>query len=427
MCIPIALCYGELSGMFKDKGGTYEYVRAAFGREAGYWISWTTLFSYILVTLFQVICVSTVIQYIFELDMPTSVMFAVAVVMMLMITALNTRDMSFTTSLQMALFFVLLSVGLLYVIMFFVNGDFDVANWEPMFQQGMFGHNDIIGMDSGFVLAIAALVTMFYGFELIPQFASEANYPRKKVPKLMLGAILFVVIFDSLLCLAECGMNSPDPALSNFEYISSLYEIGGMVSTSFADLYVGKWLQLAIVFANFCCMACCMIGFWMGSTHTLRDMGKTGALPLVFGKENKHGMPTVGNYFMLFIVFVLTLIALSGEAWINACFSLIALGVGFTYLGVSLAFLKLRKAYPDADRPWRAPGGKAVGYLAAAASLFMAAMLVWTVISSALGGDYTMLLMVTVFFGVIGLIRVFSKMDEKKHPERYVSDESNSF
>ncbi len=175
MCIPIALCYGELSGMFKNKGGTYEYVRAAFGRGAGYWVSWTTMFSYILVTLFQVICVSTVIQYVFDLDMPVTIMLAVAIVMMVMMAVLNTRDMSFTTSLQMVLFFVLLSVGLLYVIMFFVNGDFSVENWKPLFQQGMFGHNEIAGMDSGFILAVAALVTMFYGFELIPQFASEAN------------------------------------------------------------------------------------------------------------------------------------------------------------------------------------------------------------------------------------------------------------
>ncbi len=424
MCIPIALCYGELSGMFKNKGGTYEYVRAAFGRGAGYWVSWTTMFSYILVTLFQVICVSTVIQYVFDLDMPVTIMLAVAIVMMVMMAVLNTRDMSFTTSLQMVLFFVLLSVGLLYVIMFFVNGDFSVENWKPLFQQGMFGHNEIAGMDSGFILAVAALVTMFYGFELIPQFASEANYPRKKVPKLMLGAILFVVIFDSLLCLAECGMNSPDPNMSNFEYISSLSEIGGMVSTTFADLYVGKWLQLAIVFANFCCMACCMIGFWMGSAHTIRDMGKTGALPVFFGKENNRGMPSTGNYFMLFIVFILTLIALSGDAWINACFSLIALGVGFTYLGVSLAFLKLRKAYPDADRPWKTPGGKVTGYMAAAAGMFMAAMMIWTIISAAMNGDYTMLFMVSAFFGVIALIRFLAKQDEKKHPERYIVDDS---
>ena len=419
LCIPIALCYGELSGMFKDKGGTFEYVKAAFGRETGYWVSWTTMFSYILATLFVTICATMLLQYLGGWEFTQIVVLAIAIVLMLLLFVLNTRDMSTTTSLQSALFVVLVIVGIVMISMFFINENFDVDNWQPFFQLGILGENTITGSESGFFMAVAALVTMFFGFELIPQFAVEASYPRNKQWKLMVGAIVFVIIFDSLICLAEMGMNSLDPTMSTFEYISSLYGSNGMVSAIFAEAYVGDWLKWIIGIANFCCILCVMIGFWMGSAGTLFSMGKSGALPALFTKTNKHGMPKVANAFVLLMVFILTLIAVSGESWMNAIFSLMALGVGFTYLGVSLSYLKLRRTMPDADRPWTAPGKRVTGWIAVVASLFMVIMMFYTMIMSAINGDPTMVLMTVVFFAIIGVIRVVLKKDEKKHPDRY--------
>ena len=142
----------------------------------------------------------------------------------------------------------------------------------------------------------------------------------------------------------------------------------------------------------------------------------------MFSRTNKQGMPSVGNYFVLIMVFILTMIALSGPAWINATFSLMAMGVGFTYLGVSLSYLKLLKTYPHADRPWSAPGKAVMGYIAVASSLFMTIMMIWTVVKAALNGDPIMAIMAIVFFVIIGVMRYFMKKDEKKNPERYVEE-----
>lgn len=423
LCIPIALCYGELAGMFKTRGGSYEYVKTAYNREAGYWISWTTMFTYIVLICFQIICVTMLTQFIVGWEFSKALIVGISVALMIVMTLLNTRNLSMATSIQTVLFFVLVAVGFLSVMSFFVNDAWSTSNMGPFFQEGMIGFNEIIGMDAGFLLAIAALVTMFFGFELIPQFAGEADYPPKKYWKLMAGGIVFVIIFDALLCLAEIGMASPDPNMSTYEYISSLYSSNGMVSAIMAELYVGNWLRWTIVIANFCCMGCCLIGFWMGASRILHAMGSAGSLPSVFAKTNRQGMPSTGNYFVLLMVFILTMIALSGPAWINATFSLMALGVGFTYLGVSLSFLKLRKTYPNADRPWSAPGGKFTGYIAAGSSLFMVVMMVYTVINAAINGDPTMAIMAIVFFAIIGLLRYMMKRDEEAHPERYVEEE----
>lgn len=423
LCIPIALCYGELAGLFKNRGGSYEYVRTAYNREAGYWVSWTTMFTYIVLICFQIICVTMLIQYIMGEDFAKLVVIGIAVALMILMTVLNTRNLSVATTLQVGMFFVLVASGVIAMVLFFMNGAFSIDNVGPFFQYGMMGYNDIIGMDAGFLLAIAALVTMFFGFELIPQFAGETDYPMKKYWKLMIGGIVFVIAFDAMICLAEIGMMSPDPGMSSFEYISSLYAENGMVSAFLAKIYVSPWLHYLVVLANFCAMGCCLIGFWMGASRILHSMGSSGSLPRTFSKANKHGMPSVGNYFVLMMVFILVMIALSGPAWINATFSLMALGVGFTYFGVSMAFLKIRKDHPDTVRPWKAPGGKATGFIAAASSLFMVLMMIYTVINAAVNGDPTMAVMALVFFGIIGIIRYFMMKDMSANPDRYIEDE----
>jgi APA family basic amino acid/polyamine antiporter len=338
-------------------------------------------------------------------------------------TLLNTRNLSVSTTIQVVMFFILIASGIIAMICFILNGAFGLENIGPLFQNGMIGRNEIIGMDAGFILAIAALVTMFFGFELIPQFAGEAEYPANKYWKLMIGGIIFVIAFDAMICFAEIGLQSPDPSMSSFEYISSLYASNGMVSAVLAEIYVNQWLQYLVSIANFCAMGCCLIGFWMGASRILHSMGNSGSLPKMFGKVNKQGVPSVGNYFVLVMVFILVMIALSGPAWINATFSLMALGVGFTYFGVSMAFLRIRKTHPNAPRPWKAPGGMVVGYIATLASLFMVIMMVYTVVSAAINGDPTMAIMTLVFFGIIGGIRYVMKKDMEKNPDRYVEDE----
>lgn len=427
LCLPIGLCYGELAGLFRSKGGSYEYVRAAFGKDAGYWISWFTMFTYISLIVFQIISVVTLITYSGGFEFNAVTLAGLCILMMLLMTLLNSRNINIAGSLQMVLFAFLAVAGFFFATVFITS---DVWSFEWMgefFAQGMMNFNQTLGMDTGFLIAIAALVTMFFGFELIPQFSGESSYPVNRYWKLMLGGIVFVIIFDAFICFAECGMKPIDSYgqfTNSYDFIVALYEVdGGFVSSILSRAYFGDWLSWIIIIANFCCMACCLIGFWLGGSRILHSMGTAGSLPRFFGKVNGQGVPSWGNYFVLIMVFVLTMIALSGDKWINATFSLMALGCGFTYLGVSLAFLKLKKTRPDIERPWSAPCGYAVGVIAVCSSAFMAVMMIYAIVSSALSGDYTMAMMTAVFFSVVAVLFFMMKKDQREHPDRYIEDD----
>jgi amino acid transporter len=45
--------------------------------------------------------------------------------------------------------------------------------------------------------------------------------------------------------------------------------------------------------------------------------------------------------------------------------------IALAFLGVALSLIRLRKAFPDLERPYRMPGGRVLAYIAAAGSVFI--------------------------------------------------------
>jgi amino acid transporter len=389
MCIPIGLLYGELTAMFPQTGGSFVFIRKGFSKEATFWFSWALILSYTTVLAFQLRAMMSIVQYVWWPDMPMTLLMVVAVVIATLVFFLNTRDVSIGTAVQFTLFIILVVVGFGYSLLFFLSPQFDTANWEPMLQNGT----------SGFFTAVALMVTMFFGFEVIPQFAEEAKYPAKKQWKLMLGGILFVMLFDGCITLAESGMLPFEIAIDT-----------SMLGAEIAKDAYGSWLAFAIIIANFAALCCCLVGFWMGSSRLLFSMGREGSLPSVFSKLNRNNVPKTANMFIYLIV--LLFILLSGTAWISSLFTLMAIGVGVTYMGVSLTFIKLRVKNKEASRPWKVPGGIFTGIIAAGSS---AVIIYFTLLYFTLDVWFLFFL----YFGLIGMLRAYLYIDSRKHPNRY--------
>jgi basic amino acid/polyamine antiporter, APA family len=389
MCIPIGLLYGELTAMFPQTGGSFVFIGKGFSKESTFWFSWALILSYTTVLAFQLRAMMSIVQYVWWPEMPIELLMVLAVIIATLVFLLNTRNVSIGTAVQVTLFVILVVVGFGYSMLFFISPQFDTANWEPMLQNGA----------DGFLTAVALMVTMFFGFEVIPQFAEEAKYPAKKQWKLMLGGILFVMLFDGCITLAESGMVPYDIAINT-----------NMLGAELAKDAYGAWLQYSIIFANFAALCCCLVGFWMGSTRLLFSMGREGALPATFSKLNRNSVPKTANLFIYLIV--LLFILLSGTAWISSLFTLMAIGVGVTYAGVSLSFLKLRVKNKNAVRPWKVPGGIFTGILALASSLII---IYFTILYFTLD----VWLLFFLYFGLIGILRAYLYFDSRKHPERY--------
>jgi amino acid transporter len=392
LCIPIGLVYGELTAMFPKTGGSYVYVGKAFGKEATYWVAWALMLSYTTVLAFQLRALMNIVQYLWWPDMPITLLMIVAIIIAAIVFLINTRNVSIGSAVQVGLFLMLAVIGFGYSILFFISPQYDTANLEPIFQEGM----------NGFFTAIALMVTMFFGFEVIPQFAEEAKYPAKKQWKLIVGAILFVMLFDGCITLAEAGMMPFGDAINT-----------SMLGAEIAKGAYGSWLQYSIVLANVAALCGCLVGFWMGGSRMLYAMGLDGGLPSIFAKVNKNKVPKTANIFIFAVVIMFIL--LSGTAWLASLFTLMAVGVGMTYLAVSFSFIKLRIKNKDIPRPWKLPAGMLVGVLAIIGSAFIAYFtfkyFTWDV-----------WVLFAIYFGLVGGVRVYLAYDSRKHPERYKTD-----
>ena len=382
MCIPIGLVYGELTGMFPQVGGSYVYTEKAFGKEVSYWSSWALMLSYTAVLAFQLMALMDIIRFLWWPDMTIEMMMLIASGVAIGNFVLNTREVNIGAGVQFVLFLTLAIVGFGYSILFFTNGNFSTSNWEPLFQTGT----------NGFLTATALMVTMLFGFEVIPQFAEEANYPAKKHWKLMTGAILFAVAFYGIICLAEAGMGQ-------FSDIIGTPMLGAQLAL---DNY-GSWLMYLIALANVAALLTCLIGFWMGGSRMLLAMGRDKILPKTFSTINKHGVPKTANLVILIIV--LMFILLSGTAWLASLFTLMAIGVGITYSAVALAHVKFKAKNPEIERPYKVPGGIYMGILALICGVLI------TYFTVAYFTTEVWILFI-VYFGIVGVIRLLLRRNK---------------
>jgi len=391
LCIPIGLVYGEMTSMLPNVGGPFVFIYNAFGKEAAFWGAWSLMLAYATVIAFQLYAIGGLISYLWWPEMPHSALVIICLVLCLGFYYMNSRALSLSANLQIIMFFVLVVIGIGTIIAFITHPTFSTDNMTPFFQTGK----------SGFLTATALMVTMYFGFELIPQFAEESKYPVKKLWVPLIGSIIFCILFYSGLCIVNSGM-LPFDELQKME----------MTSASLLKIHYGVGAQYAMAIATLLACLTCLNGFWLGSIRLMYSMGKSRILPRWFSGLNDADVPSHSNLAILVIVFVF--IAISGTRWLESLFTLMAIGVSICYLLSCMSFIQLRNKHPEWKRPWTAPGGNIMGLLA--------------VLCSAVMGYYTFkyfdqtlwTLFFIYFIGLGGPVWLYLRYRRSQSPEDYV-------
>src|SRR5690606_35720786 len=188
MTLAGALCYGELAARFPASGGTYVYLREAFGDGLACLYGWMVLLVLDpgLTALFGV-GLASYISFIFPMGPVGQQIFALAAVVVIGgITILGTRlGAGFLKALTV------LKIGTLaFIIIFgFLSGVGDWGNFEPFFAAppDMFG-----ALADGVVGAFFA----FAGWWEVTRIVGEVREPERNAPKiLLLGVLALSVIY----------------------------------------------------------------------------------------------------------------------------------------------------------------------------------------------------------------------------------------
>ena len=379
MMVPIALCYCELVPALPVAGGGMAFAFRAFNSHVAVISGWAAFGGFISIIPWEAIQITDVLGYLIPGLKAGDPLYSVAgtpvylttiiigVICSLLLFALNMRGLASAAVLQKILCFVLVGAGILGAIASLIKGD--ASNWQPIYDTTnslLYGDPDLGYVEAtnsnmfGGILAILSSAPFFLaGFETIPQGVEDAGGDIKSVGKTVVLSVALACIFYAIL-------------LFCFGYAWSWQEfatptaVGGEMTnpaaaTMLKMLYggaAGEVLYWIITIGALAGLFTTWNGFFMASASLLMGMGRGYLVPHIFAKQNKNGIPVPG----LLVCLVLSLIGpFLGAGLIGDITSFSAAAFVLSWTITSYSLIRLRKTEPDLPRPYKIPGGIAMG------------------------------------------------------------------
>lgn len=341
----MALCFAELSGLFKKNGGPYVYAKEAFGDFVGFEvgfmkaavsiIAWATMANGFATAL------SAVLPSVAGGMMQKIVI--ISLIAILAIVNIIGVNMSKVLNDVVTIGKILPLVIFIAVGIFFING----GNFTPLFLNGQY--------EAG-TFGAAALVIFyaFTGFESIASAAEDMENPEKNIPRAIVVVMIIVSLIYILIQAVSIGILGPELAKSNTpvaEAASKFLGSGGGLLVAAGTLVSIGGINIAASFLT---------------PRNIVAMSDDKLLPTVFSKYNKNGTPYVA---IIFSAVVAILIAVSGTFTQLAAISVVS---RFTqYLPTCLAVIVLRKKNPEKQSSLRLPFGPVIPIISVVVSVWL--------------------------------------------------------
>ena len=352
--LPIGLITAELGTTYPAEGGLYVWIRKAFGRQ------WATraVWAYWINTAFWLpaiyILFAGIFAQLFQLPLSIQMQIALGIVLTWLTVGLDVLGLkigkwipNLGAAIKLIIFVVLIFGGFRYAA---VNGSVNVINAEsltPAWEDGL--------------KFLPVIIYGMLGFELVSAAGDEITNPKRDVPlSILTSGILILVLyfFATAGILAALPANELDIVEGLVDTLALFFEGVPGGSTIVVVLGVGA---LFTFFSNGATWA-------MGCNRTTAEAANEGQFPRIFGRQHpEHGGP-VGAAIMMGLVCTVALIVYGGLASSNAdlfwsLFSFSAVIFMLPYIGLVLAFAKLRLLPNDQVDAFRVPGGNFVAML----------------------------------------------------------------
>ncbi|MEZ5463125.1 APC family permease [Dokdonella sp.] len=368
----IGLCYAELTPMIPVAGGEVAYAYKAFGTFKAFLVGWALAFGYVSISGFEAISIGRVLSFLVPsidrwpiYEFAGSTVYASHLILALVctgaITWINWLGARSAARLQVWLTVLFVAITLVFVVAGFAEGR--AENLKPVFAAADAG----LGALAGLLAVMVTIPFWFVGFDTIPQAAEEASVAVKPrmLALLIVGSIAAAVLFYVLLILS-ISMLGPWQELSQADLPAA---------HAFEAAFASPWLRDLVLIAALLGLFTSWNGFFLAGSRVIFALGRGRIIAKVFGETHpRHGTP----HRAILLVGGLTLLApLLGRDALLALVNAGSFSIALAFFGVSLSLLRLRKDYPQIERPFRLHAAPLVAGIAAAGSLLMlAAMLI---------------------------------------------------
>ncbi len=358
--VVIGMIYAELTAAMPEVGGEHAYSLRALGKTASFYCTWSIVFAYVSVVAFEAVALPSVLENLFpslkngELWQVNGAMVyfdqaVIGALASILITWINIRGVRIAAIIQGIVVAVIVLSGLALFVGLGAKGE--AINMTPL----------IVGGGSGILAAMALVPFMMVGFDIIPQAAEEIDLPAKKIGQLLVLSIVMAIIWYVLIELAVGMLLTADERSTST-----------LATVDATGAAWGRAGALTLLIGGVAGILTSWNGFLLGGSRALFAMAASGMLPAFLAKVHPTYKTPVNA--ILFIGILGTLAPFLGKQALIWFVDAGSLGLMVAYIVVTASFLKLRYKEPDMPRPYKAFGGKALGWFGLLASVLMTSL-----------------------------------------------------
>ena len=330
----IALNYCELATMYPVTGGGVTYVREAWG---------SNLLTFLVGSLdclsstFYAALSAVGFAYSLKVFIPALPVVPTALVTIMVFILLNILDVSNVGNVQIVLgSILLLCLGVFIVGGFVLPGGF---KWSTFTEGGFFIHRGF-GTNTAKILNTIALVYCSYiGYEVIAHDAEEAENPSRNLPIAILVSITLCAAVYVLTTLVTLGT-------------VSWRQVAGS-ETALTDVvvhFLPRWGVPMMVVAGIIATLTSVNAALLSGIREAFTLARTGLWPRFMSRLSRFRTPHLACWVIGGISCLVAAVGL-----VDFLSYVSSSGFLFVLFWSNLAMVRLRKLYPNAVRPFRAP------------------------------------------------------------------------
>lgn len=351
--LPYGLISSELGTTYQGDGGLYDWISTAYpGTRWGARASWWYWLNFPLWMASLAVMVPDLLVAAFGIEAGIGLSLAMQLGFILIVTIIacypicdSVVILNVCAVIKVGLALLVGGMGICFIIQNGFVNDMSAASFLPSFD-----------IDS--LSFISVIIFNMLGFEVICTFSGDMKNPRKEIPQaIVIGGLVIAAVY----LFSGFGIGAGIPS-EDVDAASGLIE-AVMVMSGKEDgilLAAVALMFLLTLFGN-------MVSWSLGVNNTTCYAAERGDMPAAFTKRwTKNNMPigsAVINGIVASVVCILGSIMTAAVPESELFWTFFALNLVLflmSYLPIFPAFLKLRKVDPDADRPFKVPGGPVI-------------------------------------------------------------------
>lgn len=321
--------YAELATMLPKAGGSYNYIKRAFGNYAGFLSGWFDYITNAIPPAFYCIVISEYLIILFpdlaNFSTEIAISLLIAFVLLHLSGVKNGSVIQQITSFLKVICFVALVVAC-----FMYSG----VKLDPIPKNNTVFQ---IGLIFGFFKSLQLIIGTYNGWNAVCFFAEENENPGKNIPKSLYSGVLLVIAIYVLINIA-------------FFYILPIETVAksNLAAADVANIIFGKNGAIIVTVISIFSLISILNAFMMIPPRILYGLSRDGFFIEKGTTVNKGGTPIVAllvsSLFSLFLICIGSFEVLFSFA---AFTSIIVWGLAY------FSLIKLRKSEPDLPRPYR--------------------------------------------------------------------------